>query len=351
MKTEDYMVLADTLDAIADLAMDTYGREFKTMRDAAKALRESVSTVHTLMQDVQTALRVLAGRTEECESLRAQLSEAQARLEKKSDLLSRTQSYAVIVSLKYAEAVDVLRAVMDSTPIRNAQGGLYKGIGTKHPDGIAIKAAEDFLAKIDAAPVSPAAQAVDVADICNAYESGVGHNGRPTANVNPYPAGSLEHEAYRIGATGTKHNGKAAQVAQSAQPVSDAYKSEAQAVADESRFSPPFDNCKFELCDLPGQCRNESKCHHPQRGLSSAQPVADDVVPKALAALSSAMQSDPDFAWTWHCNIAMTAQDAGAPHDRSNVWAANFMQRAFGVDTLTRVNALLAAQQQQEGEP
>jgi hypothetical protein len=49
--------------------------------------------------------------------------------------------------------------------------------------------------------------AVDVANICNAYESGVGHNGRPTANVNPYPEGSHEHEAYRIGATGTNHKG------------------------------------------------------------------------------------------------------------------------------------------------
>lgn len=80
MKTEDYVLLADTLDAMADLSMDTYGREFKTMRDAAKALRESVSMLHTLMRDVQTTLALLAKRTEECESLRAQLSEAQARL-------------------------------------------------------------------------------------------------------------------------------------------------------------------------------------------------------------------------------------------------------------------------------
>lgn len=36
MKTEDYLVLADTLDAMADLSMDTYGREFKTMREGTK---------------------------------------------------------------------------------------------------------------------------------------------------------------------------------------------------------------------------------------------------------------------------------------------------------------------------
>jgi hypothetical protein len=28
--------------------------------------------------------------------------------------------------------------------------------------------------------------------------------------------------------------------------------------------APPFQNCKFKLCDLPGQCRGEGKCHHPQ---------------------------------------------------------------------------------------
>ena len=51
------------------------------------------------------------------------------------------------------------------------------------------------------APV-PAAQAVDVDAICNAYESGVGHRGRPTANVNPYRECTPEHEAYAIGAKG-----------------------------------------------------------------------------------------------------------------------------------------------------
>lgn len=54
-----------------------------------------------------------------------------------------------------------------------------------------------------AAPVPPAAvPSVDIADICNAYESGVGHRGRRTANVNPYPSGSHEYDAYAIGAQG-----------------------------------------------------------------------------------------------------------------------------------------------------
>lgn len=53
---------------------------------------------------------------------------------------------------------------------------------------------------------------MNVADICNAYESGVGHAGRPTAKVNPYREGTPEHEAYAIGASGTKHNAQPAAV-------------------------------------------------------------------------------------------------------------------------------------------
>lgn len=33
----------------------------------------------------------------------------------------------------------------------------------------------------------------------------------------------------------------------------------------------PYENCKFELCDLPGQCKGEGKCHHPMK----ATPPAD----------------------------------------------------------------------------
>lgn len=29
--------------------------------------------------------------------------------------------------------------------------------------------------------------------------------------------------------------------------------------------NPPFDNCKYKICDLPGQCRTEGKCHHPEQ--------------------------------------------------------------------------------------
>lgn len=43
-----------------------------------------------------------------------------------------------------------------------------------------------------------------VDEICNAYESGVGHRGRPTAKVNPYRPGSELAAAYNIGAVGER---------------------------------------------------------------------------------------------------------------------------------------------------
>jgi hypothetical protein len=37
----------------------------------------------------------------------------------------------------------------------------------------------------------------------------------------------------------------------------------------QANHTPPYGNCQFRMCDLPGQCRSEGKCHHP-----AAAPVA-----------------------------------------------------------------------------
>lgn len=34
----------------------------------------------------------------------------------------------------------------------------------------------------------------------------------------------------------------------------------------------PFKNCKYHICDLPGQCEREGKCHHPIGGRDSPAP-------------------------------------------------------------------------------
>lgn len=71
--------------------------------------------------------------------------------------------------------------------------------------------------------------------------------------------------------------------------------------------------------------------------------LGGEITPEqAIKALSKAMKDDCDYAWSWHCNIAMVAQDAGAPHKESNERAASFMRYLFGVDTNKPPNAELS---------
>ncbi|WP_459694311.1 hypothetical protein, partial [Achromobacter xylosoxidans] len=62
------------------------------------------------------------------------------------------------------------------------------------------------------------------------------------------------------------------EAAQAALDAAVAAPRESAPVADE-RFKPPFDNCSFRMCDLPGQCRGEGKCHHP-----ASAPVAGEAL-------------------------------------------------------------------------
>jgi hypothetical protein len=54
---------------------------------------------------------------------------------------------------------------------------------------------------------------------------------------------------------------------------------------------------------------------------------------EALNIIKSAMRDDPGYAWSWHCNVAVSMMDEGAPHDAANAAAARFMRLAFDVDT------------------
>ena len=53
----------------------------------------------------------------------------------------------------------------------------------------------------------------------------------------------------------------------------------------------------------------------------------------ALEALKKALQSDYEFAWSWHCNLACCAMDEGIDHDSANIIAQRIMQFVFQVDT------------------
>lgn len=68
---------------------------------------------------------------------------------------------------------------------------------------------------------------------------------------------------------------------------------------------------------------------------------AEITVKDAFDVLRKAMQSDPDYAWSWHCNIAMAQYDAMITgrmldreliHKKANEGAAKFMKLCFGVE-------------------
>ncbi len=60
-------------------------------------------------------------------------------------------------------------------------------------------------------------------------------------------------------------------------------------------------------------------------------------VSKALAVLSHSIQSCNDYAWAWHCNIAMPMIDEGIEPRTANIAASKIMRLLFDVD-VTKFN-------------
>lgn len=58
-----------------------------------------------------------------------------------------------------------------------------------------------------------------------------------------------------------------------------------------------------------------------------------DTVRNSLNNMTQMFKEDPDFAWVWHCNIAMPIYDECSDHTTANRAAARVMQTVFGVDT------------------
>jgi hypothetical protein len=50
-----------------------------------------------------------------------------------------------------------------------------------------------------------------------------------------------------------------------------------------------------------------------------------------MADLAHIMHADPDYAWAWHCNLAMPIHDAGMDIEKANEVAGNLMYAFFGV--------------------
>lgn len=66
------------------------------------------------------------------------------------------------------------------------------------------------------------------------------------------------------------------------------------------------------------------------RAALDAEPL--ESVPQAMQTVIAAMQADPSYAWSWHCNVAMTYVDAGGDRYTGNQGAARFMKLLANVD-------------------
>jgi len=51
-----------------------------------------------------------------------------------------------------------------------------------------------------------------------------------------------------------------------------------------------------------------------------------EIIHQAVQTVIQAMQYDPEYAWGWHCNIAMAFVDAGGDHYTANQGAARFLE-------------------------
>lgn len=71
----------------------------------------------------------------------------------------------------------------------------------------------------------------------------------------------------------------------------------------------------------------------------ACQTAGVNPIAVAFRALANTMQSDPGYAWSWHCNIAMPIHDEGVTHRTANLAAARIMRHVFDVDTMTQVQS------------
>ena len=57
------------------------------------------------------------------------------------------------------------------------------------------------------------------------------------------------------------------------------------------------------------------------------------IIQEAMEIIKKAIHDDPEYAWGWHCNVAMAAYDEGLNHAKANKAAARFMRNCWSIDT------------------
>ena len=94
--------------------------------------------------------------------------------------------------------------------------------------------------------------------------------------------------------------------------------------------------------------RSAGLYHHAADDLLCGE-LADAAAPPAALAdamrvVTDAMRSDPEYAWSWHCNVAMAFVDEGGDRAMANHAAARFMRLLANVDPAHELPAMQAQQ-------
>ncbi len=85
--------------------------------------------------------------------------------------------------------------------------------------------------------------------------------------------------------------------------------------------------------------------------MSAINTLATYTAAQAMQTLRDEMALVEDYAWTWHCNIAVLLMDEGVEWMKANERAASFMHMAFNVDTLSRARQIYEDFQVDGGYP
>lgn len=109
-------------------------------------------------------------------------------------------------------------------------------------------------------------------------------------------------------------------------------------------------SAKSKARDIPSNAASKVKARHlaSLRDALAKTPQQTEAVPAAMNVVLEAMRSDPDYAWSWHCNVAMAFVDAGGDRHTANQGAARFMRLLANVEP---AHELPEAPQQDEAVP
>lgn len=78
---------------------------------------------------------------------------------------------------------------------------------------------------------------------------------------------------------------------------------------------------------------NTPGVQHRTDGPCFVLETSREPAPSAMQALTVALQADPDYAWSWHCNLAMPIMDSlKCLHEAANEAGADLMQHLFQID-------------------